>query len=348
MMADARPRNPHGNPVMPKAGKDAPPDWEDQWRREREEHKQTKLAMNEMAKEVRLLKAYQVKVTTGDTTTTPHVPRNKEEADMIGVLMEKNAKLTKQNTALTEKNAQLTDSLNAAKAQVAALKRAAEAQAALMKDLVAKENAQPAPPAPGLWVGPPKGAPPATPAATGSAAKEKGRGGKSPASEATPSPAPPPMPETPAGGGATGTFKGATRGTGDAETQLTDANKKLQALQTANDLLASKASAAAAAIKHAEALADGQTAKVMTALYHPAHISCTTSPPPLLTCLLLLLHPPAFPSHDGKVRELRKALEELRMENEMVTRKANRADELDDLVKVRLYRAFVTLLLFVP
>ena len=197
---------------------------------------------------------------------------------MIGLLMEKNAKLAKENATLTEKNKNFVDVLDRRKAEITALKRAAEAQAALFK-----ENNPPVPPS------------------TDSKAKIVPNSAKTPSKTSDQTELAQLKEEnarlrsldgsmgTPSSG-----FKGATRGKGDAESQLQDANRKLQSLQTAYDLMDIKIKSQALASKQSETQLE---------------------------------------SHNEKIRDLRKMLEELRLEKEKVDKKAQRADELDDLVK---------------
>ena len=200
---------------------------------------------------------------------------------MIGLLMEKNAKLAKENAALTEKNKNLVEVLDRRKAEITAFKRAAEAQAA-------KENTTPTPPpTDNKPVGVKVTNPAKTKVPTNSSEQselsqlkeENARLRNLDGSNGTPS---------------SSGFKGATRGKGDVESQLQDANRKLQTLQTAYDLMDIKIKSQALASKQSETQLE---------------------------------------SNNEKIRDLRKMMEELRLEKEKVDKKAQRADELDDLVK---------------
>ena len=200
---------------------------------------------------------------------------------MIGLLMEKNAKLAKENVMLTEKNKHLVEVLDRRKAEITSLKRAAEAQAAL-----AKENNPPVPPLTDTKGGIKITNPAKTKGPTNSSdqtelaqlKEENARLRNLDGSSGTPSSG----------------FKGATRGKGDIESQLQDANRKLQTLQSSYDLMDIKVRSQALASKQSETQLESQ---------------------------------------NEKIRDLRKLLEELRVEKEKVDKKALRADELDDLVK---------------
>ena len=168
---------------------------------------------------------------------------------MIGLLMEKNAKLAKENAALTEKNKNLVEVLDRRKAEITAFKRAAEAQAA-------KENTTPTPPpTDNKPVGVKVTNPAKTKVPTNSSEQselsqlkeENARLRNLDGSNGTPS---------------SSGFKGATRGKGDVESQLQDANRKLQTLQTAYDLMDIKIKSQALASKQSETQLESNNEKI--------------------------------------------------------------------------------------
>lgn len=272
---------PNGNPKMPRGVPEPDKDWEDKFRREQQLHNETKLKTNAMERELRMLQTWKHKLeNNGEATSAPYVTRNKEAEDMIASLMEKNSQLSKLNINLTEKNRLIVDQLDRKKAEVSALKRAAEGAA-----LAAKENHPPLPAPPSADMKAAK-ATVETPAA-----KTPAKRGATPDSELAQLREENARLRRDTG---SSTFKGTTRGTGDIESQLQEANRKLQTMQATYDLLDSKAKSQQLATKQAESRVEAQ---------------------------------------NEKVQELRKMLEELRREKEQTETKALRADELDDLVK---------------